>query len=173
VLHPAVEAGKLEYTFIGCGDFYNQDREPVWWPWMATDLPGGEYMIRYVGDKDARVDCTNLDDLDDLAEYLVATLERARDVGQQDAEPSRPTRSRTPRSRGCWRGPPGPRSGSSTSARSAFPVGFWMMVKGRQGQDRFRRPRTECHNEVVPNVHKTTSERFLEQRFGRKVGARR
>lgn len=51
---------------------------------------------------------------------------------------------------------------------SAFPVDFWMMVKGIQGQNRFRRPRTECHNDLFPNVHRTTFQRFFEQRFGKK-----
>lgn len=27
VLHPAIMSGKMSYTVIGCGDFYNQDRE--------------------------------------------------------------------------------------------------------------------------------------------------
>lgn len=73
VLHPAVEAGRMEYTLVGCGDFYDQHREPVWCPWMDLDPPGGEYVIRYVGDMDARVHFTNLQD---FAAYLVATLER-------------------------------------------------------------------------------------------------
>jgi nucleoside-diphosphate-sugar epimerase len=184
VLHPAVEAGKLEYTLVGCGDFYNQDREVVWCPWMATDPPGGEYVIRYVGDKDAKVDFTNLDD---LAEYLVASLERPETSANRTLSFPSDTISHAEIARLLEKysgkkvrlehiseelmheiiaNPD--KAPKELAEGSAFPVDFWMMVKGTQGQDRFRRPKTECHNDLFPNVHRTTFERFFEERYGKK-----
>lgn len=183
VLHPAVESGKMEYTLVGCGDFYNQDREAVWCPWMVVDPPGGEYVIRYVGDKDAKVDFTNLDD---FAAYLVATLERAEMSANRTHFPSDTiSHAEIAELLGKYSGKKvrlvgiseeqmheiiaDPKKAPKELAEgSAFPVDFWMMVKGIQGQNRFRRPRTECHNDLFPNVHRTTFQRFFEQRFGKK-----
>ncbi|KAL4792932.1 hypothetical protein BDV19DRAFT_400293 [Aspergillus venezuelensis] len=36
--HPAIKPGRMTYTLIGCGDFYNQDRESTWCPWTQVDI---------------------------------------------------------------------------------------------------------------------------------------
>ena len=69
LLHPAILEGKMSYTMIGCGDFYNQEREKVWCPWTQTDVK--EYTLHAVISADAKADCTHLDD---FAAFLVATL---------------------------------------------------------------------------------------------------
>jgi nucleoside-diphosphate-sugar epimerase len=70
--HPAVDSGAMTYTLIGCGDFYNQDREKTWCPWtQAPEDVGEQYTFHVIGDVDAKVDYTHLYD---FAQYLVATL---------------------------------------------------------------------------------------------------
>ncbi|KAF7593463.1 hypothetical protein BBP40_011469 [Aspergillus hancockii] len=68
--HPAIASGKMTYTLIGCGDFYNQDREVSWCPWTQPNLPS--YRVHIVGNADAKIDFTHIDD---LAAFLVKTIE--------------------------------------------------------------------------------------------------
>ncbi|KAJ0357838.1 hypothetical protein COL922a_014641, partial [Colletotrichum nupharicola] len=67
--HSAIAEGKMTYTLIGCGDFYNQPREETWCPWAKPDR--AEYTIHIVGNADAKVDFTHIDD---LAAFLVETI---------------------------------------------------------------------------------------------------
>jgi hypothetical protein len=46
-----------------------------------------------------------------------------------------------------------------------------MIAKGAQGQDRFRRPRSECHNRPVPEIQPTTFKKHFMQRFERKMSS--
>ncbi|RKU40576.1 hypothetical protein DL546_002022 [Coniochaeta pulveracea] len=184
VLHPAIESGKMEYTMIGCGDFYNQDREKVWCPWMQTDPPNGEFVITHVGDEHARADFTNLDD---FAAYLVATLDKPETSANKKLNfPSdtishaqiaellekysgKKVRLKEISEEQMHKIIADPKTAPKEIAEgSAFPVEFWMMVKGTQGQDRFRRPKSECHNDLYPEVEKTTLERFFQRRYGKK-----
>ncbi|PLB50036.1 NAD(P)-binding protein [Aspergillus steynii IBT 23096] len=68
--HPAVASGKMKWTLIGCGDIYNQDREPVWCSWTQTDVSNYEFHI--LGDPDAKIDFTNIGD---LAAFILKTIE--------------------------------------------------------------------------------------------------
>ena len=61
LLHPAVLEGKMSYTVIGCGDFYDQDRETTWCPWTQEDVD--KYVIHGIGDFDAKADYTLIGDL--------------------------------------------------------------------------------------------------------------
>ncbi|KAG9389030.1 NAD-binding protein [Pyrenophora tritici-repentis] len=56
---------------IGCGDFYNQEREKVWCPWTQHPNLVDKYIVHVIGDPDAEADYTHLDD---FANFLVATL---------------------------------------------------------------------------------------------------
>jgi hypothetical protein len=179
VLHPAVESGKMEYTMIGCGDFYNQDREKVWCPWMQTDPPNGEFVITHVGDKNARADFTNLYD---FAAYLVATLDKPETSANKSLNFPSDTISHAQIAQllekysgkkvrlNEWDSEEELHkiiADQNTAPKeiaegSAFPVEFWMMVKGTQGQDRFRRPKSECHNDLYPKVERTTFEKFSQ-----------
>ncbi|KZT09365.1 uncharacterized protein LAESUDRAFT_756989 [Laetiporus sulphureus 93-53] len=67
-LHPAVEAGNLEYTFIGAGDLYDQIPDRAFLvPW-TSDCEF--YEVPVVGNRNARADwsCTR-----DVACYVVVT----------------------------------------------------------------------------------------------------
>lgn len=48
---------------------------------------------------------------------------------------------------------------------SVFPVDFWFLVKGIQGEGRFYRPRCQNHDHLFPEVHRTTFEQYLKQKF--------
>ncbi|EKG10309.1 NmrA-like protein [Macrophomina phaseolina MS6] len=178
VLHPAVLSGKMSYTVIGCGDFYNQDREPVWCPWTRDDV--SEYTIHVIGDPEMRADFTHLDD---FAEYLVATLlEPEKSENQylnfvsdtishmEIADKLRKVTGKTVKLE-CFplekmhEIATEPQKAPAELKQSAFPPDFWFMVKGMQGQGRFRRPRGQIHNDVFPDVERTTFEKYFTQKF--------
>ncbi|KAI1622044.1 hypothetical protein EDD37DRAFT_667877 [Exophiala viscosa] len=160
LLHPAIESGKMSYTLIGCGDFYNQDRDP-----------------------NARADFTHLSD---FAEYLVATIcepEKSHNAHLNFVSDT-VSHTRIAELLRTYSGKPVhvevlPESemhivlarpdAAPENLRgkdvSAFPVDFWFLVKGAQGQDRFRWPLGQRANDLFPYVKKTTFETYFRQRF--------
>ena len=56
---------------IGCGEFYNQDREKVWCPRTQSQDAVERYIIHVIGDPYAE---TNYTHLEDFANFLVSTL---------------------------------------------------------------------------------------------------
>ncbi|KAI5364829.1 Putative NmrA-like domain, NAD(P)-binding domain superfamily [Septoria linicola] len=174
LLHPAILDGTMSYTLIGCGDFYDQTREATWCPWAQPDLE--EYKIIAVGDATAKVDWTNLAD---LGKYLVNTLIEGENSHNAHLNFVSDTVSPTEiAGLLTWNGkkacvetlpeqemhkivanpdeaPEDLRSGS------AFPVDFWFMVKGAQGQGRFRRPPGQIHNHLFPHIEPTRFEEYL------------
>ncbi|KAF9887312.1 hypothetical protein FE257_010307 [Aspergillus nanangensis] len=73
IRHPAVQSGKMSYTCIGCGEFYDADQEPLFCPWFEKDesVTANGYTIQCVGDPAAKMDYSSLRD---VANFLVATL---------------------------------------------------------------------------------------------------
>ncbi|KAJ6163845.1 hypothetical protein N7497_003824 [Penicillium chrysogenum] len=67
--HPAIKKGQMTYTLIGCGDFYDQEREKVWCPWTQTNVE--KYTLHIVNRPDAEADFTNLRD---FGNFVVETL---------------------------------------------------------------------------------------------------
>ncbi|KAL0067821.1 hypothetical protein AAF712_004989 [Marasmius tenuissimus] len=151
VLHPAVPEGRMTYTIIGCGDFYNQDREKVWCPWTQKDVD--EYTLHIVGNPYAKAQYTHLGD---LAKYLVATLlEPEKSENQCLNFPSdtitsneiaellekysgKPVKLDVISSDNVHEVVADPSRAAKGLGDSAFPVDFWYLVKGFQGQGRFR-----------------------------------
>lgn len=171
VMHPTIFEGKMSYTLIGCGDYYNQDREPIWCPWTQSpnSLPDDKYTLHVIGDADTTADFTHLDD---FAEFLVATLchpEKSRnrrlnvvsdsishteivkllekhtgkkvDVQKYSFQDQKKILD-APKS-----APKDLRDQSKEGGegQSSFPVDFWFLVKGLQGAGRFRWPAGERH----------------------------
>ncbi|KAF2136379.1 uncharacterized protein K452DRAFT_292465 [Aplosporella prunicola CBS 121167] len=180
VLHPAILEGKMTYTVIGCGDFYNQDRETVWCPWTQKDVK--EYTLHIIGDPDAKAQYTHLDD---FASYLVATL--CEPDKSENAYLNFPSDTISHNEIAAllekYTGKPvkrdiypeeemhkiiaDPSKAPKELTKSAFPVDFWFLVKGAQGQGRFLRPPGQIHNHLFPEVQTTTFEKYFQQRYGK------
>lgn len=177
--HPAITAGRMNYTLIGCGDLYNQDREKTWCPWTQRDLPS--YALHILGDADAPIDFTHIDD---LASFLTAT------IGNPNVSKNRTLNFVSDRitynelvslwkkksgkevkkvvypieaMHRAWRNPDD--IPEEVRGKSAFPDDFWMLVKGMQGLGRFWRPLGEVHNDSFP-VEVTTFEKYFDSLFG-------
>lgn len=172
----------MSYTVIGCGEFYNQEREPAWCPWTREDV--SEYTIHVIGDPDAKADFTHLDD---LAAYLVATLlepEKSENAflnfvsetisHRQIAEA---LRTRTGKTVAIEFFPiekmhevaADPTKAPQELRQSAFSSDFWFIVKGTQGEGRFVRPKGQVHNHLFPKVEPTTFDVYFQNKFkGRK-----
>jgi len=170
---------------IGCGDFYNQDRETTWCPWTQSpsDLSENHYTIHVIGDPAAQADFTHLDD---FAAFLVATLlEPGRSHNQflnvvSDTISHNEIKALLQAYSGkevkldvrgieemhkVWEG--GPESVKEEKLKeSAFPVDFWFLVKGMQGSGKFVRPQSQIHNDIFPGVRRTPFERYFKERFG-------
>ncbi|KAF2766424.1 NAD(P)-binding protein [Teratosphaeria nubilosa] len=156
VRHPAIDEGKMTYTLIGCGDFYNQDREKV--------CP------------DAKADYTHIDD---FAQYLAATLaepEKSEDAHLNfvsDTISNREIANLLEKYTGkkakleqisdqdVHKRVADPNSAPAELKQSAFPVDFWHLVKGAQGAGDFRRPKGEVHNHLFPQVKTTGFEQYI------------
>ncbi|RAL11516.1 NAD(P)-binding protein [Aspergillus homomorphus CBS 101889] len=177
--HPAVKEGRMSYTLIGCGDFYDQDREPTWCPWTQTDVD--KYTLRIVGDANARCDFTNRHD---LAAYLVescchpersenATLNFVSDhisyneiASLLEKYAKRPVEKVFISEEDMHAYIADPSSAPAALREgSPFPLDFWMMVKGAQGQGRFWRPPGQVHNNLFPDVEVTPFEAYFQRRF--------
>lgn len=182
LLHPAIRSGAMSYTMIGCGDFYNQDREKVWCPWTQSPQDvGSHYTIHVIGDPDAEADYTHLDD---FATFLVATLLEPAKSENQDLNVVSDTISHRKigellekfSGRKVELDVKGleemekviedPGRAPKELTESAFPVDFWHLVKGLQGMGRFVRPKSQIHNGRFAGVKETTFEGYFRQRFG-------
>jgi len=180
LLHPAIDENRMSYTVIGCGDFYNQDREPVWCPWTQRDV--SEYTFHVLGSADARADYTHLDD---LANYVVATLcEPEKSHNAKLNFPSdtitqnqiahllekyslKPVKMEFISEEEMHKVIKDPSQANQELAKaSPFSVDFWFIVKGVQGSGRFRRPAAENSNHLFPDVERTTFEKYFQDRFG-------
>ncbi|GES64647.1 NAD(P)-binding protein [Aspergillus terreus] len=178
--HPAIASGKMTYTLIGCGDFYNQPREPTWCPW--TQPNASSYRITILGDPDAKVDFTNIDD---LAEFLVETINHPElsenrtlnfvsdRKGYNEIAGLLETHSGRRVERHLlpvelmhrvWKNRDN--IPEELRGRSVFPEDFWILVKGMQGSGRFWRPPGEVHNDLFPRVKPRTFEEYLSEMFG-------
>lgn len=169
----------MTYTLIGCGDFYNQDREKLWCPWTQTDVDS--YTLHFVGDADSKADFSHLDD---FANYLVASIcepeksanatlnfvsdhishnEIAALLEKYSGKPVKKKVTSQDYMRAIVADP----SAAPRDLRegSVFPVDFWFLVKGIQGEGRFWRPKGQVHNHLFPEVQVTTFEKYLQQQF--------
>lgn len=177
----------MSFTMIGCGDFYNQDREKTWCPWTQSpdSLPDDCYTLHVIGDPAAEADFTHLDD---FAAFLVATLLEPEKSHNQFLNVVSDTISHNKIKkllesysgkqvkldvRGIeemhkvWEG--GPESVEEEKLKdSAFPVDFWFLVKGMQGSGKFVRPKSQIHNDLFPGVRRTTIELYFKERFGKR-----
>lgn len=181
VIHPAVRTGKMSFTMIGCGDFYNQDREKVWCPWTQSPSSVDKYTIHVIGDPDAEADYTHLDD---FADFLVATLlEPAKSHNQflnvvsdtiSHSEIAKLLELYTGKNvemdvlgeekmHEIW---DDPRKAPKEHTESAFPVDFWYLVKGTQGKGEFVRPKSQIHNDLFQGLTYTPFEGYFKGRFG-------
>jgi len=181
VLHPAIDKGKMSYTVIGCGDFYNQEREPVWCPWTKREPEGDRYKFHVIGSADEKADFTHIDD---FADYLVATLCEPQKSENTHLNFVSETISHREIARLLRKysgkevdlemyseedllrvvEEPGNAPEELKSA-SHFPVDFWYLVKGAQGSGHFRRPKGKVHNHLFPQVKPTTFEDYFRRRF--------
>lgn len=171
MLHPAIKEGKMSYTMIGCGDFYDQDRENVWCPWTQKDVP--EYNFHVIGDPDAKADYTNIGD---FGQYLVACLcEPSKSENASLNFPSdHISHSEIAKLLEKYSGKPvkldiigedkmhevvadPEKAPKELQNKSSFPVDFWFLVKGTQGSGRFWRPRGQNHNQLFPEIEQTVS----------------
>ncbi|KAL4912343.1 hypothetical protein BDW62DRAFT_216431 [Aspergillus aurantiobrunneus] len=178
--HPAIAAGRMSYTLIGCGDFYNQDRETTWCPWTQRDLP--VYTLHIVGDADAPIDFTHIDD---LSAFLVATIRNPKAsenrvlnfisdrisynelVALWEKKSGKKVQKVVYPIEAMHRAVRNPEDiPDAVRGQSAFPDDFWMLVKGMQGLGRFWRPPGEIHNSLFPEVQLTTFERYFDYLFG-------
>jgi hypothetical protein len=181
VIHPAIRSGKMSFTMIGCGDFYNQDREKVWCPWTQSPSSVDKYTIHVIGDPDAEADYTHLDD---FANFLVAALlEPAKSEDQylnvvSDTISHSKIASLLEKYTGkkvdvdvqgeeamhrIWEDPS---KAPKEHTESAFPVDFWYLVKGTQGMGEFVRPKSQIHNGLFPELTVTPFEGYFKARFG-------
>ncbi|KAL4878071.1 hypothetical protein BJY04DRAFT_209470 [Aspergillus karnatakaensis] len=177
--HPAIAAGRMTYTLIGCGDFYNQDREATWCPWTQRDVP--KYTFHVLGDANAKADFTHIDD---LAAFLVATVENpgvsenkalnivSDRISYNELAPllERYSGKKVEKvvypidaMHRAWKDPKD--IPEEVRGKSAFPDDFWMLVKGMQGSGRFWRPPGEVHNDLFPELQVTTFEKYFQERF--------
>ncbi|KAL4901037.1 hypothetical protein BDW74DRAFT_187894 [Aspergillus multicolor] len=177
--HPAIAAGRMTYTLIGCGDFYNQDREPVWCPWTQRDVPS--YTLHILGDADAKVDFTHIDN---LAAFLVAAIdnpgvsenkslnivsdrlsynELAALLEKYSKKEVEKVVYPIEAMHRAWKDPHD--IPEEVKGKSAFPDDFWMLVKGMQGSGRFWRPPGQVHNDLFPDLKVMTFERYFQSRF--------
>lgn len=171
ILHPAIKQGKISYTMIGCGDFYNQDREKVWCPWTQKDVD--DYTLHVIGDPDAKADYTHIDD---FGKYVTACLcEPEKSENQHLNFPSdhishteikqllekysgKTARLNIMGEEKMHEVVADPESApKELQDQSSFPVDFWFLVKGMQGSGRFWRPRGMNHNHLFPEIKPTVS----------------
>lgn len=179
-LNPAVETGKIEYTFIGAGDLYDQEPEPFWCPW-ARDQES--YEVPVVGDGNAPADWSCMQD---IANYVVASLSRpALSANKHLNFPSetlsqnalvelfrkyakgRKVSVRYFSEQDAHRLVAHPEEApSEIASNSNIPVDFYFVVKSIQGSGTFRRSRWDCHWDLFPEVKRATFEEYMKERFG-------
>ncbi|CAD0081922.1 unnamed protein product [Aureobasidium vineae] len=169
IQHPAIASGKMSYTMIGCGDFYNQDRENVWCPWTQKDVD--EYTFHIIGDPDAKADYTHISDFGHYISACLLSPSTSENVHlnfPSDHISHREIADLLEKHSGkkvkmdimdedkMHEVLADPESApKELQNQSAFPVDFWFLVKGMQGSGRFWRPRGMNHNHLFPDVKPT------------------
>ncbi|KAI2486254.1 NAD-binding protein [Pyrenophora tritici-repentis] len=153
---------------IGCGNFYNQEREKVWCPWTQHPNLVDKYIVHVIGDPDAEADYTHLDD---FANFLVATLLKPQKSENQYLNVVSDTISHA-KIVGLLRMYTGKEVQLDVQSveamhKSAFPVDFWYLVKGLQGLGESVRPKSQIHNDLFEGVRYTPFEWYFKQRFGK------
>ncbi|BGP45174.1 hypothetical protein JCM10450v2_000991 [Rhodotorula kratochvilovae] len=186
-LHPTMLSGKMSFTIVGCGDFYDQPRETYWCSYAQDPLPG-KYRLPCIGDKDAKADFTKITD---LAQYIAALLARpstshnahlsfVSDTLSQ-SEMASLLQSTSGRAvdvdyiseADAHRYIADPESAPEQCKGSAFPVDFWM-IQAHAGQEptglgTFRRHPAQVHNDLFPEVKVTRFSEWLAQTVGQKA----
>ncbi|RMZ04927.1 hypothetical protein D0862_05140 [Hortaea werneckii] len=179
VHHDAIQDGDMSYTVIGCGDFYDQEDEPIWCPWTQEYPERNIYTLHVVGSPEAKAQYTHKDD---FARFLVATLcepeksENAtlnfvsdevshRQIAQMLEKLTGRQAKIEIRSESDVHNIVKDPSKAPEKLRenSALPVDFCFIVKAAQSQSRFRRPKGEIHNHLFPHVKPTTFEKYLRR----------
>ena len=125
-------------------------------------------MVHAIGDPDVEADFTHLSD---FARFLVATVcepEKSRDqylnflsdtishrkiAALMEEYMCRPVRIENmflDKMQNAFAD--GSKAPDAPRKNSVFPVDFWFLVKGAQGQGRFIRPKSRIHNHLFPQV---------------------
>jgi nucleoside-diphosphate-sugar epimerase len=172
----------MSFTLIGCGDFYNQDREKVWCPWTQSPKSVAKYTIHVIGDPHVEADYTHLDD---FANFLVHTLlEPAKSHNASlnivsdtisNAKIAELLEKYTDKTveldvmgeeklHEIWEDPS---KAPKEHTESAFPVDFWYLVKGIQGKGLFVRPSSQIHNGLFQDFTVTPFEKYFRDRVDR------
>lgn len=177
--HPAIKSGSMTYTLIGCGDFYNQSREETWCPW--TNPKASEYTLHILGDADATIDFTHIDDLGDFIVETIKHPERsenrtlnfvsdhisyneiARLLEKYSGRKVNKTVYPMSLMDDVWKDKE--KVPAEVKGKGAFPDDFWILVKGMQGAGRFWRPPGEVHNGEF-EMEGRTFEWYLRGLFG-------
>lgn len=135
-----------------------------------------------MGDPDAKIDFTNIDD---LAEFLVETINHPElsenrtlnfvsdrksyneIAGLLETHSGRPVERHllpVELMHRVWKNRDN--VPEELRGRSVFPEDFWILVKGMQGSGRFWRPPGEVDNDLFPRVKPRTFEEYLSEMFG-------
>ncbi|BGO98365.1 NmrA domain-containing protein [Rhodotorula toruloides] len=183
VLHPAVLSGKMTYTIVGTGDFYDQPRETYWCAHANPDIPE-EYVMPVIGDPDAKADFTKITD---MAQYVAALLSRpstsanatlnfvSDTLSQREMADLLHSASGKPvdldfvSEEQAHEYIANPDSAPERAKQSAFAADFWYIVKLTQGMGLFRRHPSEVHNDLYPEVHATLFSEYLAFTVGKKA----
>lgn len=139
------------------------------------------YTIHIIGDPNAKADFTNLDD---FAAYLVATLlepEKSENailnfpsdfISHEEIAKllekysGKPVKRQIISLEDMHRVVADPKlAPKELQSGSPFPVDFWYLVKGIQGQGNFFRPSGQTHNYLFPGVKTTSFETYFKKKF--------
>jgi hypothetical protein len=180
VIHPAIRSGKMSFTVIGCGDFYNQDREKIWCPWTQPPNSVSKYTIHVIGDPNAEADYTHLDD---FATFLVHTLlepskshnaflnvvsdtiSHAKIANLLESFTGKKAELDIMGEEKMYEIWEDPSKAPKEHTDSAFPVDFWYLVKGTQGKGEFIRPSSQIHNGLFEDFMVTPFEKYFKDKF--------
>ncbi|KZT64925.1 NAD(P)-binding protein [Daedalea quercina L-15889] len=181
-LHPAVLAGKIEYTFIGSGDIWDMVTEPFWCPWTQDR---DAYEVAVIDTGDAPIDWSHRAD---IARYVAASL--AKPELSANAELNLPSATISQNEMvALFRKYTAPKGRSVSvrkfslddvhrfiadqslappeiTANTLIPVDFYLIVKCNEALGQFRRNQWECHWQLFPEVKRTTFEDYMKERFG-------
>ncbi|TFK45385.1 NAD(P)-binding protein [Heliocybe sulcata] len=182
--HPAITSGRISYTIIGNGDFYDQSWEHIWCTWAQDpSTVGPVYKMYILGDASAPVDWSSISD---VGNFVVATLARPHDsqnrtlnfpsdtvsqerIAQMLEEYSgkKVQRIHVPMEEAHRVIEEPSRAPREVADSSKIPVQFWYVVKGSQGTGLGWRPEEfNCHKSF-PEVHRTSIEEYLKTKFGK------
>lgn len=140
-----------------------------------------EYKIHIVGDPDLKADFTHIDD---LAAFIVKTIEHpelsenkalnfvSNHINHNDIAKLLEKYAQkkvemvvypTGLMARVWRDKND--VPAELKEKSPFPADFWILIKGMQGLGQFWRPPGQVYNELFPDVHVTTFEKYFQGRF--------